>query len=287
MMVVDAGLKLMAGVSLYRMSVLFYLVALGWLGSASVASAQYQRPQTESVGEQYHIELTYGWWDASPSLIVNSESLNILGSDVDLIQDLGIEQKKLGKINVVLRPGKKHRLRFERLPIHYEADATVKRSFVFNGQNFNVGLPVQTVANFDTYRFGYEYDFIYKPKGFFGVLFDLKYTDVNVELNSPIGAEFTKAIAPIPTIGFVGRVYPHRNLAINGEFSLFRMPEGLATKLEGGGTYTDYDFNATYNFNRYVGAQFGYRKVDILYDVDNDTGALKFTGLYFGSVIRY
>ena len=277
----------MMRMSACRLSVWFGLAALVCLGSASEARAQYRRPQTEPVGEQYRIELAYGWWDPSPTLIVNSESLDILGSDVDLIQDLGIEQKKLGKINVVLRPGKKHRLRFERLPIHYEADATVKRSFVFNGQNFNVGLPVQTLANFDTYRFGYEYDFIYKPKGFFGVLFDLKYTDVNVELNSPIGAEFTKAIAPIPTIGFVGRVYPHRNLAINGEFSLFRMPEGLATKLEGGGTYTDYDFNATYNFNRYVGAQLGYRKVDISYDVDNDTGALKFTGLYFGSVIRY
>ena len=270
-----------------RASIVFCLGALGWLGSSTEASAQYQRPQTEAVGEQYHIELTYGWWDASPSLIVNSESLNILGSDVDLIKDLGIKQKKLGKINVVLRPGKKHRLRFERLPIHYQADATVKRKFVFNGQTFNVGLPVKTEANFDTYRFGYEYDFIYKPKGFFGVLFDLKYTNVNVALNSPIGAEFTKATAPIPTLGFVGRVYPHRNLAINGEFSLFRMPESLATQLKGRGTYTDYDFNATYNFSRYAGAQFGYRKVDIFYDVDSDSGSLKFSGIYFGTVIRY
>ena len=88
-----------------RASIVFCLGTLGWLGSASEAAAQYRRPQTEAVGEQYHIELTYGWWDASPSLVVNSESLNILGSDVDLIQDLGIEQKKLGKINVVLRPG--------------------------------------------------------------------------------------------------------------------------------------------------------------------------------------
>jgi hypothetical protein len=273
--------------SVCRASVMFCLGALGWLGSVTAAAAQYQRPQTDSVGEQYHIEFAYGWWDATPSLIVNSESLDILGSDVDLIEDLGIEQKKLGKINVVLRPGKKHRLRFERLPIHYEADATVKRSFVFNGQTFNVGLPVQTVANFDTYRFGYEYDFIYKPKGFFGVLFDLKYTNVNVELNSPIGAEFTKATAPIPTLGFVARAYPQRNLAINGEFSLFRMPESLATQLEGRGTYTDFDFNATYNFNRYIGAQVGWRKVNIFYDVDLDSGTLKFTGLYFGSVIRY
>ena len=59
------------------------------------------------------------------------------------------------------------------------------------------------------------------------------------------------------------------------------------TQLDGRGTYTDYDFNATYNVNRYVGVQSGYRKVDIFYDVDLDTGSLKFTGIYFGGVVRY
>lgn len=273
--------------SVCRVFVMFGLGALGWLGSASNAAAQYQRPSPESIGEEYHIEFAYGWWNASPSLIVNSESLEIVGTDVDLVQDLGIEQKKLGKMNLVLRPAKKHRFRFERLPIHYEADATVSRTFVFNGQTFNVGLPVQTEAKFDTYRFGYEYDFLYRSMGFLGALIELKYTNIDVELRSPILEEFTRAAAPVPTVGLVGRAYPIPNLAINGEFSMFRMPESLATQLEGRGTYTDFDFNATYNFTKNVGAQAGWRKVNIFYDVDLDNGTLKFTGLYFGGVVRY
>jgi hypothetical protein len=273
--------------SVCRVSVMFCLGVLALLGTVADASAQYRGPAPAAVGEEYHIEAAYGWWDASPSLIVNSESLEILGTDVNLIEDLGIEQRRLGKFNLILRPGRKHRFRFERLPIHYEADATVKRSFVFNGQTYNVGLPVQTVANFDTYRFGYEFDFLYKSKGFLGALLEMKYTNVNVELQSPIGSEFTKATAPIPTVGLVGRGYILPKLAINGEVSLFRMPEGLATQLDGRGTYTDFDFNATYNFNRYVGAQAGYRKVNIFYDVDLDSGTLKFTGIYFGGVVRY
>jgi hypothetical protein len=170
--------------------------------------------------------------------------------------------------------------------MHHEADDTVKRSFVFNGQSYNVGLPVQTLAN-DTYRFGYEYDFLYFTKGFVGALIDLKYTNVNVELNSPIGSEFTKATAPIPTIGIVARGYPIANLAITGEMSFFRVPDNLAEQLDGDGSYTDFDVNATYNFNRYVGAQAGFRRVNIFYDVDLDSGTLKFTGLYFGGVLRY
>lgn len=85
----------------------------------------------------------------------------------------------------------------------------------------------------------------------------------------------------------MARAYPQRHLAINGEISFFRMPESLATQLEGRGSYTDYDFNATYNFNRYVGAQLGYRKVDILYEATRDGANLEFAGIYFGSVIRY
>ena len=273
--------------SVCRVFVMFCLGVLGGLGTASTALAQYRPPLTESIGEDYHFEFTYGWWNASPSLTVNSESLDIIGSDVNLVEDLGIEQHKLGKMNIVLRPAKKHRFRFERLPIHYEADATVSRTFVFNGQTFNVGLPVQTEAKFDTYRFGYEYDFLYRSKGFLGALMELKYTNVDVELRTPILDEFTRAAAPIPTLGLVGRAYPHPNLALNGEFSLFRMPETLAEQLEGRGTYTDFDFNATYNFTKNVGAQAGWRKVNIFYDVDLDNGTLKFTGLYFSSVVRF
>lgn len=263
------------------------LGVLGVVGSAADAAAQYRPPASGVVGEDYHIEVAYAWWNAQPSLIVNSESLAILGSDVNLIEDLGIEKHKLGKLDLVLRPGKKHRFRFQRLPIHYEASNTVKRSFVFNGQSFNVGLPVQTTASFDTYRFGYEYDFLYFAKGFVGAMIDVKYTDVNVELNSPIGSEFTKAFAPIPTVGFIGRAYPLPNLAITSELSFFRVPDSLAEQLEGDGSYTDFDVNATYNFNRFIGAQAGYRRVNIFYDVDLDSGTLKFTGLYFGGVIRY
>lgn len=273
--------------SVCRLGVIVCLGALSLLGSAPEAAAQYQRPGSPVVGEEYHIEASYAWWNAQPSLIVNSESLSILGTDVNLIEDLGIKKHRLGKFNLVLRPAKKHRLRFERLPIQYEADSTVRRSFVFNGQSFNVGLPVRTQASFDTYRIGYEYDFLYFTKGFVGAMVDLKYTNVSVDITSPIGAEFTKAAAPIPTFGFIARAYPIPNVAITAETSFFRVPESLAEQLEGDGSYTDFDINATYNVNRFFGAQAGYRRVNIFYDVDLDSGTLKFTGLYFGGVVRY
>ena len=119
-------------------------------GATRDASAQYRPAGPPTVGETYHIEATYGWWDAQPELSINSEALGIIGSDIDLIEDLGIEKKRLGKFNLTLRPAKKHKFRFEYLPVTYEADTVLRRSFVFNGQQYNVGLPVQTVAQYST-----------------------------------------------------------------------------------------------------------------------------------------
>ena len=271
----------------WRLYLVTGLVAFGVAASAADASAQYRPPSSEAVGEDYHIEAAYGWWNPEPSLIVNSAALGILGDDVDLVSDLGIERKRLGKFDLVLRPAKKHRFRFQYLPISYQATAQVRRSFIFNGQRYNLGLPVLTDANFKTYRFGYEFDFLQFKRGWFGALLDLKYTNIDVSLNSPIGAEFTKAAAPIPTVGFIGRGYPIANLAVTGEMSFFRVPGNLAEQLGGDAKYTDWDINATLNANRYVGAQIGYRSVNAFYDVDTDNGSLKFRGIYFGGVVRY
>jgi len=252
------------------------------------ASAQYRPAGPPVVGEEYHLEVGYGFWNPAPSLIVNSEALGILGTDVNLVEDLGVEKKRVGKLDVVLRPGRKHRFRFQYIPIHYIVDDhQVSREFIFNGQRFNVGLPVKTDANFETYRFGYEFDFLQFSRGFIGALIDVKYTNVDVKLESPIGDEFTTAAAPIPTLGLAARGYVTSNLALNGEMSFFRVPDNLGEQIGGDGSYTDFDLNATYNFTKNIGAQAGYRSVHVFYTVDSDNGSLKFKGLYFGAVVRF
>ncbi|HEX8029457.1 MAG TPA: hypothetical protein VF491_13380 [Vicinamibacterales bacterium] len=272
----------------FRVYVLVILGALGLLAVPSTAVAQYRPAPEAAVGENYHIEGAYGWWDAKPELIVRSESLGILGSDVDLISDLGIEQHRLGKLDLVLRPSKKHRLKYQRLPIRYETDAfQVTRSFVFNGQRYTVGLPVTTSVDFSTNSFTYEYDFLYFPRGFVGANVGMKLTNIDVQLDSPIGSEFFKQSAPIPAIGFAGRGYLSRNFAVDAEMTFFRIPDSLEETIDGDGSYNDFDIHGTYNFTRNVGAQLGWRKTTIFYETANDAGDLKFTGFYFGGVVRY
>lgn len=264
------------------------VVCLAGLMWSVPASAQYAPVSSGlALGEEYNIEAAAGWWNPTPGLIISSESLGIPGDDIDLVTDLGVGQKRIGELRFVLRPATKHKFRLNYLPLKYSAEAVVQREFVFNGQRYRLGLPVNTEADLTTWRFGYEYDFLYRDRGYLGVLLDVKYTNVDVSLASPIGEEFTSQVAPIPTIGIVGRGYVVENVSITGEVSFFKVPENLAEQLNGEGRYLDYDFYGTFNFNRYVGAQLGLRSIDVHYRKDLDAGELSFTGWYFGAVVRY
>jgi hypothetical protein len=270
-----------------RLGLAVFVVA----ASASPSAAQFQPAgglgTQPAVGERYHVEAAASLWGPQPDLIVSSESLGISGDAIDLVNDLGIEQKRLRELRFVLRPATKHKFRISYLPIQYEAEAVVRREFVFNGQRYRVGLPVNTFADLTTWRFGYEYDFLYRDRGYVGVLFDLKYTDVDIELDSPIGREFTAQVAPIPTFGVVGRGYVVPNVSITGELSFFKVPDKLTERFNGGGRYLDYDFYGTFNFTNNVGAQLGFKSVDVDYFQDLDGGNLNFTGWYFGAVARF
>jgi hypothetical protein len=273
----------MQKLQLFRLA---FVTLLGFGLSAQVVEAQFQVPASSMVvGEDYNVEVSFNFWNPTPTAIVNSEALGILGTDVDLVNDLGIEKQRLKDLRVVLRPAKKHRFRISYLPMTYDAEGQVQREFIFNGLRYRVGLPVATTAQFKTWRFGYEYDFLYRDRGFLGVIVDVKYTDVNVGLLSPIGDEFTKAVAPIPTIGGVARVYAARNLALNAEASYFKIPESASDEYRG--RYVDFDIYATFNPHKNVGVQAGYRSIDLFYDAKDDSGTVTFKGLYFGGTVRF
>ncbi len=266
---------------------------LAILVAAAPAAAQYgARPVVGSdlaTGERYNVEVSGALWNPTPGITISSESLGILGDQIDFVTDLGIKKSTFKQLKVVLRPGTKHKFRFEYTPITYSAEETLTRSFVFNGQRYTIGLPVTTDVTWRAYRFGYEWDFLYRDRGFVGLLLDVKYTDINAELTaSAIGTEFAHARAPIPAIGVIGRAYPAPNISITGEFSGFKyQPNAVLEGKDYGGKYYDFDLYGTVNFNDHVGAQVGYRSFDVFYKIKEDNGTLTLKGLYFGGVARF
>jgi hypothetical protein len=159
---------------------LLAFVTAAVLGAAVSAEAQLRRTDP-ATGEKYAVEVAYGWWSPAPDIEVSSESLGIPGTVIDFVEDFGYEKKRLPEFRAVLRPARKHKFRLDYVPIQYEVEgAVLRRPITFNGQTFNVGLPVNADTTWNTWRFGYEYDFIYRDRGFVGLLLEAKYTKASI-----------------------------------------------------------------------------------------------------------
>ena len=78
------------------------------LVAAAPASAQYRpRPMAEApLAERYKIEVSAGLWNPSPEISIASESLGIIGSTIDFVDDLGLAKKRIGALGVTLHPGR-------------------------------------------------------------------------------------------------------------------------------------------------------------------------------------
>ena len=182
-------------------------------GLAAPTAAQY-RPLPSSTtssasapkGEPYHVESAYNIWNPLPEFVIASESLGIPGTDINVRADLAIQQKQMYEIRLVLRPAKKHKFRFNYLPLPYQGQTTLQTDLIFNGIKFPVQAEVATDLRWNTYRIGYEYDFVSRDAGFFGMIIEAKYTDARLQLSTPLSLEYVRARAPIPALGVIGRV---------------------------------------------------------------------------------
>jgi hypothetical protein len=278
-----------------RMTVKCLLVAafVGCLLCATTAPAVAQyRPLPSSgqsddraIGEKYHIELAGMLWNPTSDFMFQSEQFGLAGTEIDLDEDLGLSQKKVYEVRLVLRPFKKHKIRVDFVPLHYTGDTVITREIVFNGIKYPVSSRVQTDFTWNAYRFTYEYDILYMSRGYLGIQLDTKYADTKLTLDSSISHEYVRARGPLPAAGLVARVYPLPFASITGEFTYFKLPD----KAVKDASYRSFDFDVygTVNIGNNIGIQAGYRSLDMAFAVDLDSGSVKLRGPYIGGVVRF
>jgi hypothetical protein len=148
----------------------------------------------------------------------------------------------------------------------------------------------------EIWRFGYEWDFVAMDRAVLGFITELKYNKVSAALAAAgLGSELTEVSAPIPTIGVIARVYPHKHFSLTAEFTGFKMPGFIGDKISDSlgddddfdAKVYDLDLYGTLNFGRHVGVQGGYRSITADYVIDQDAGDLKMKGWYFGGLLRF
>jgi len=142
------------------------LAAALLLGTPGLARAQYSAPELygDAIGEDYHVEVSGTLWHPNLFGQISSEQFGLAGSQIDFIDDLGYEQTRFKDLRIVLRPTKKARFRIQHTPVRYQAETTLQRDIVFNGQKFPLAVPLASTFEWDVWRFVYEYDFVYRKK---------------------------------------------------------------------------------------------------------------------------
>src|ERR1700730_2922507 len=127
--------------------------------ATSSASAQgTPQPLSEpATGERYLIEGTADLWFPTADILLTSESLGISGNLIDFKTDLGLTDQQFPVLQVQLKAARRHKFRFQYIPISHTQTGTVTRDLIFNGQRYTVGLPVNSTFDWKAYRFGYEF----------------------------------------------------------------------------------------------------------------------------------
>lgn len=249
-----------------------------------VASAQSRQGTTPAIGEQYHVEIGGTFWNPDPFGVISSGDLTLIGNGVDLVGDLGYQKKRFREFKMVVRPGLRHRVRFNYTPIEYTAQATLVRDISFAGRDFTIALPIQSSFSWKVWRFGYEWDFLYKSRGFMGVMVEGQWTEAKAKLTSLVASGEVSGRAVLPAVWFVARAYPLPDLALNLEVGGMKIPK-LQQRYEG--HYVDWDLSATVNITNNLGAQFGWRRMTNYVAIDNYAGDLKFQGIWWGIATRF
>jgi hypothetical protein len=267
------------------------LVTLCCLGAAPAAAQSryvpYSAAAARATGERYHVEFGALYWSAAPSLVFTVQSVDIPGSTIDGVRDLGFETERPRNFQIVLRPAKKHKFSFGYVPIRYTGDTVLQREIVFKDVTYQVGIPVQSMLQFRSRRIGYEYDFLYRNRWYVGVLVGADLAEVSASIRAPLVNGSILEKTPTPLFGGTARVYPLKNLSVTVKVQGFKLPESVDREQRYSLRILDVDLYATVNFSDDFGAQAGYRSLGVTYRVKVDSGDFLVKGYYVGGVVRF
>jgi hypothetical protein len=113
-------------------------------------------------GEQYVVELGLNWWTPAPVLEIQTGALAAIGENrVDFVEEFAIENTRFTEFRATVKAGRKHKLRFSRVPMRYEESATLTRTLDFGGVTFPVSVPATADLEWLLWRVGYEWDFAF------------------------------------------------------------------------------------------------------------------------------
>ncbi len=128
------------------------ILALGGFMPAAADAQFVPRPLADApLAERYIIEAQGGYWNPAPTMSITSESLGIIGSTIDFKSDLGLKQTRFKAFRATLHPARKHKFRFEYIPIDYHSRLGESKIRARHAYDFTL-LILRTIVYFNPLR---------------------------------------------------------------------------------------------------------------------------------------
>ncbi len=144
------------------------------------------------------------YWFPSFDGDVKVDEANIIGTIIDLENDLGIDDESFPCLEAFLGIGK-HHCSLSYTNIDYSGIKTISKNMVFKGENYSISSLVDSSIEYLMIDFQYQYDFLDLENilaGFsIGSVIQLKYLDGDIRLKSSGIREQEDFTLPIPMLG--------------------------------------------------------------------------------------
>jgi len=228
------------------------------------------------------VSITADYWMPSLDMEVKSSELAVIGSTVDLIDDLGLDDSEnvpafRGSIDLPFLP----ELLISYFNIDGSATKTITKNLTYKGITYTATNSVSSSYDITQAEALLAFNLLNAEAGKLGLLVGAKYFEVETTLkdNTAIVNKSEEVNGPVPVVGVIGAIkLPHK-------FRLEAMARGLSIEIDDvKAALYDIEASINYDFNKFLRASAGYRYFLINgEDTKNkDEVDIKFAGPYVG-----
>ena len=224
------------------------------------------------------VEVSY--WLPSSDADVRATELSVLGTNIDVENDLGIDDSPaVTSISASFNLVRFNRFVFSFLSIEADGNKDITRDITFKGRTYSVGENVSSSYEFKHYEGYYEFIPFKQDAAELGVLVGVKYIEIDSQLTSNTStiSESASVKGPLPIVGVQGEIrLPYK-------FQLSGVGKGFIIN------YSDSDFKLidivtalNYDINNFLRATVGYRYFLIDAEDGDNKADIEFTGPVVG-----
>ena len=228
------------------------------------------------------ISLRADYWMPSIDAEVKSSELTIVGTQVDLADDLGLDDSEsipavMGSIDFPLFP----EILVSYFSVDSSASKVITKDIVYKGTTYSISDTVSSSYDITHFEALLNFGLIKTEMADLGLLIGAKYFEVETSLTSAGVTQTESVEGPLPVVGVKGGV------GLPGKFRVEGMGRGLMLEVgDVDASLFDVDLGVHYDFNKFLRASAGYRYFSIdAEDTSNDVTdkvEVKFAGPYIG-----